>query len=296
MTTELPDYEYRGLMADSWDLLRGDTSQWADRFFYLEVIKESGQPVLDVGCGTGRLLLDYLAQEIDVEGVDNSPEMLERLREIAVSAGLKPAVYQAEMETLSLPRRYKTILVPSSSFQLVIDPAAAQEALRRFYEHLEPGGTLALPFFFIPKAPEVEGDVQTEEWRLVGEKVRPQDGLLLRYWGRSTYDFTNQLEHTESRYELLRDGEVIYSEEHRRSPADRWYSQAQVRERLEEAGFVGLRFYHEFTRQPARPDDTLFTVLAERPRERDRTPSIPAPGRRRPKPAALSPGGRQARA
>jgi len=84
------DYEYNGLMALFWDLLRGDTSQWPDRFFFKEVILSSGQPALDVGCGTGRLLLDYLAEGIDIDGVDNSQEMLEICREKAGKLGLKP--------------------------------------------------------------------------------------------------------------------------------------------------------------------------------------------------------------
>lgn len=71
------DYEYRGLLASSWDLLRGDTSDWPDRPFYRAIILDDGQPALDVGCGTGRLLLDYLADGIDVDGMDLSPEMLE---------------------------------------------------------------------------------------------------------------------------------------------------------------------------------------------------------------------------
>ena len=67
------NYEYRDLLAQTWDLFRGDTSGWVDRFFYRDIITEYGQPVLDVGCGTGRLLLDYMGEGVDIDGVDNSP-------------------------------------------------------------------------------------------------------------------------------------------------------------------------------------------------------------------------------
>lgn len=69
------DYEYHGMIASSWDLLRGDTANIPDRKFFRDVIKRSGEPVLIVGCGTGRLLLEYLADGIDVDGVGISPEM-----------------------------------------------------------------------------------------------------------------------------------------------------------------------------------------------------------------------------
>jgi len=95
-------YEYRGLMAATWDLFRGNTSRWADRFFYKEAIAQSGQPVLDVGCGTGRLLLDFLADGIDADGVDNSPEMLARCRQKADTLGLRPRLYEQPMEALEL--------------------------------------------------------------------------------------------------------------------------------------------------------------------------------------------------
>src|SRR5688572_5991928 len=125
----LPEYEYKGLMAQAWDMLRGNTSRWPDRFFFLELIQPGGQPVLDVGCGTGRLLLDYLAQGIDIDGVDNSPEMLALCRAKAAQQGLTPRLYEQYMETLALPRSYRTIIIPSSSLQLIIDGPMVDQTL-----------------------------------------------------------------------------------------------------------------------------------------------------------------------
>jgi SAM-dependent methyltransferase len=178
-----PEYEYHGMLAQTWDLFRGDTSNWDDRFFYPEIIHESGQPVLDVGCGTGRLLLDYLAQGVDIDGVDNSPEMLSLCRQKAEVVGLKPALFESSMETMNLPRHYQTIIVPSSSFQLVMDPLQAQAAMLHFFAHLLPGGTLVMPFMLLWK----KGD-PLSSWRLTGEKTRPEDGATIKRWSRSRYD------------------------------------------------------------------------------------------------------------
>src|SRR5580658_6812239 len=138
------DYEYRGLMAEAWDLLRGDYGAWPDRPFYRAIIERQGGPALDVGCGTGRLLLDYLAAGLDVDGVDNSPEMLALCREKAGAAGMDVdgRLFEQSMEGLALPRRYATIFVPSLSFQLLTDLDAARQALERFRDHLAPGGLL----------------------------------------------------------------------------------------------------------------------------------------------------------
>lgn len=131
-------------MADLWDVLRGDTSRWDDRFFYLKVVHQFGTPALDVGCATGRIVLDFLAHGLDMDGVDHSPEMLALAQQKAAALNLRPNLYQPSMETLDLPRRYRTIVVPSSSLQLAIEPSAALAAMRRFYDHLLPGGALVM--------------------------------------------------------------------------------------------------------------------------------------------------------
>jgi SAM-dependent methyltransferase len=121
-------YEYRGLVAEAWDLLRGDTSAWPDRSFYRTIVELGRGPALDIGCGTGRLLLDYLAAGLDVDGVDNSPEMLALCRAKATAAGIDVhgRLFEQEMDKLALKRRYATIFVPSSTFQLLTDTIAAR--------------------------------------------------------------------------------------------------------------------------------------------------------------------------
>src|SRR5262245_16064582 len=198
--TTTPSYEYYGMLAEFWDLFRGDTSTWEDRFFYLDVVKKYGQPVLDVGCGTGRILLDFMQQGFDIDGVDNSPDMLALLKQKAEKLNLRPAVYQQEMTELSLPRKYQTILVHSSSFQLLLDSLLPPIAINLFYQHLLPSGVLAMPFMTLWKSAD---PLESEFTR---EAIRPEDGTIVRRWQYSRFDPETDLEYTIDRYEILRDG------------------------------------------------------------------------------------------
>lgn len=252
--------EYRGLKAQAWDLLRGDTSNWPDRAFYLDVIAASGQPVLDVGCGTGRLLVDYLLQDIAIDGVDNAPEMLKLCRAKAAQHGLEPRLYQQAMETLDLPRRYGTILVPSSSFQLVTDADAARTAVEHLVAHLAPGGTLVMSFMKLRR----NGQPDQFDWIRIGEAIRPEDGATVRRRLRGRFDRTTQLEHTEDRYELIVDGAVVHTEHDERSPATREYSLGQSIAIYRAAGLVDVLATSNFTSDSASDDDHMWCVQGRR--------------------------------
>lgn len=256
-----PGYEYHGLMAQTWDLFRGDTSNWEDRFFFLDIIRTSGQPVLDVGCGTGRLLLDFLSQAIDIDGVDNSTEMLNLCRQKAADLGIKPTLFESDMESLCLPRKYQTIIVPSSSFQLVLDLFNAEKAMSQFFTHLLPGGILVMPFMLLWK----RGEPFENPWRQTGEKVRPGDGAIVRRWSYSRYDPETQLEHTEDRYEVIRDGVILSNEYHSRSPATREYTQQQAKDLYIKTGFVDICIFKGFSHKPASETDEIFSVTGIKP-------------------------------
>jgi len=254
----LPEYEYKGLMAQTWDVLRGDTSNWPDRFFYAELIQTYGQPVLDVGCGTGRLLLDYQQQGIDIDGVDNSPEMLAICKQKAVESGLAANLYEQYMETLDLPRQYRTILVPSSSLQLIIEPGLVDQALKRLSDHLIPGGVVAASIMAL----RTEGQPLEFEWEQTA--TRASDGAEFRRVGKSRYDPESECEHTEDVYQMIVGDKIVAEATHRRSPATRSYTQTQARALFERAGFRNVQLYSNFTFEPVKPDDTTFVVVGQR--------------------------------
>jgi SAM-dependent methyltransferase len=255
----MSDVEYRGMVAETWDLLRGDTSGWSDRRFYLEAIDRFGKPVLDVGCGTGRLLLDYAARGIDIDGVDVSAEMLALCREKAEARGLAPAVYEQRMESLDLPRTYRTIIVPSSSFQLLLEPADAVAALAGSFGHLEIRGALVLPFMVLWRS----GSPLEHGW--TREAVRPGDGAVIRRHSTSRFDPTTALEHTTDTFEVVVDGVVTSTERHVRSPATRSYDQDSAVRLLREAGFDPIELHGEFTWLPPDRDGDVFCVVAIKP-------------------------------
>ncbi|HJS17684.1 MAG TPA: class I SAM-dependent methyltransferase [Anaerolineales bacterium] len=262
----LPEYEYKGLMAEAWDVLRGDTSNWPDRYFYLAAIQKYGQPVLDIGCGTGRLLLDYLQQGIDVDGVDNSPEMLAICQGKAEDLKLKPKLYEQYVEKLDIPRKYQTILIPSSSLQLIIEPESVEEAMKRLYGHLLPGGVLVASIMTLWK--------DGEPLESKGEKtaVREEDGVTFRRVVRSRFDPTSECEHTQDLYQKIMGDKVLMEELHQRSPATRSYSQSQVKELFERVGFQNLQLFSEFTFNAVKPEDSLFVIIGQKPSSEKRLP------------------------
>ncbi len=261
------DYEYRGLIAKAWDLLRGDTSTWPDRRYYRAIIERQGGLALDVGCGTGRLMLDYLAAGLDIDGIDNSPEMLALCRSKAAALGIEVEgrLFHQEMDQLDLARRYATIFVPSLSFQLVLDLAAAAATMTRFHDHMAPGGVLVLSFKsrFWENRPQPP-QMQWSPWFKLAEKER-EGGDIIRRYIRDRYDHDQQLQHEENRYEVVRDGEVIEAEFHSRCPCVRWYSQDQALALFGRAGFTDVKMTAADSDRPATPEDNSFKIRGTRP-------------------------------
>src|SRR5512139_3061200 len=136
--TDEPLVWHYGLMAERWAESDDDTPELP---FLLKQIARFGQPVLDVACGTGRLLLPLLRAGIDVDGCDLSNDMLHHCRKKAVGEGFDPNLYTQPMHAFDLPRRYNTIYI-CDSFGLSGSRENDLETLRRCHAHLMDHGAL----------------------------------------------------------------------------------------------------------------------------------------------------------
>ena len=105
-----------------------------------------GGCVLELGCGSGRILIELLRAGIDVVGADRSLPMLARLRKDAQNL-VSPNVVQMDLAAAALCGRFRVILLPYSLITYLCDPTAAAIALQRLTALLEPRGCLVLDAF-----------------------------------------------------------------------------------------------------------------------------------------------------
>ncbi|HLC03641.1 MAG TPA: hypothetical protein VJK02_11435 [Anaerolineales bacterium] len=110
-----------------------------------------------------------------------------------------------------------------------------------------------------------EPDPSAEEWEVVEEATRPPDGATLRRWFRRTYDVSNQLQHTQDRYEIIRDEEMLETEFHEAAPYLTWHLVSEALALVENAGFVDLSAKSDLTPEPATDVDTSYVVLGIKP-------------------------------
>ena len=225
---------YRGLMASSWNFIRGDSSNWTDTAFYREIIRDNGEPALDVGCGTGRILLQFLEDGMDVEGLDNAPEMLDICERDAAGRGLRPTLHCQSIESVSIDRRFRTIFVASTSLCYVPTREHVSTTLRRFFDHLEPGGKVVLSAGIAPS----DLNPEPEQWQLDFEQIRPNDGATVQWWGKVGYDQRADVIRDKSRLHVVVDDRVVeteYFEESRLALTTEEYEVG-----LERAGFIDI--------------------------------------------------------
>ncbi|MFC9291001.1 class I SAM-dependent methyltransferase [Streptomyces sp. NPDC057052] len=195
---------------------------------YAAFIRQAGMPALELGCGDGEPLLELRRRGLDVDGVDSSADMLERLRRRADEQGIRATVFHQRMEALNLPRRYRAIFLAGPTFTLLPDDATALAALRGIRAHLAEDGTALVPLFTpAPTPAEQIGRVRT---------AAAPDGAQLRVSVVAEQrDETARTQTTLLRYERHHGSDSTVEE---RPWITHWYTRDQFEERATTAGLT----------------------------------------------------------
>src|SRR5215208_48798 len=129
-------------------------SYTADLDLWRELAEGARGPVLDLGCGTGRVALDLAERGHDVTGVDSEPSLVRALAARARDRGLRVHAEAGDVRALALGARFALAIAPMQVVQLLGGPPGRSPMLSSARLHLEHGGLLSVaiadPFEGIP--------------------------------------------------------------------------------------------------------------------------------------------------
>jgi SAM-dependent methyltransferase len=252
------EYSVEEVVARYYDLEHDPLS--ADVALYCELARASGGgPVLELGCGTGRVLAGLLRSGHAAVGVDRSPAMLaraaERLRTLD-PAGERWRLVAADVRDLALGDRFRLVLAPLDLlgyFAAVDEQLQVLTAVRR---HLYPEGQLAIDVAFPPGAflGQPEG-VLVHQWT----HREPTGALVTKWWVRQV-DAARQLQHLTALYDVAAPDGTL------RRWADeltlRYYYRYELEWLLERARFRVEGTYGGYAFEELAGDSARLVVLA----------------------------------
>ncbi|MFI4975336.1 MAG: class I SAM-dependent DNA methyltransferase [Caulobacterales bacterium] len=226
-----------------------------DTAFHLQGLAGVQGPILEPACGTGRTLVPLLEAGHDVTGFDQSEDMLERCRARCAERGLTPHLSRQRFEDFDYAHPFAAIIVPVGTFTLIDDFARAMAALRRFHDHLVPGGLLVLDIDLVSSLGATGEDRRS--WRA-------ENGDLLTIEGKRTLvDWLNQRVEATCRYERWRDNVLV--EAQLEPMVQRFWGLEEFRMALEASGFGDVRMVGSYARERApRRGDRAITYEARK--------------------------------
>jgi SAM-dependent methyltransferase len=247
------DY-YDGLISewyDDWLSQRRD-----DISTYAELFREFQGRVLELACGTGRLLLPIACSGTFIDGLDSSPDMLNRLRSKADDLGLAPIeTFNQSMVRFSLPHKYDAIFIVGGSFQLLISDDDVKSCLESIGAHLNDTGFLIVDVF-IPREAIKKGNSDVFQ---ITRDVKRQDGMRSVVMEKYEIDLKSQIQLSQYRYDFYQ-GDAL-TQSFNNSFELRWYQAEQMVDLLKTAGFSSVEMLSGF---PLCQPDTSYVFKASK--------------------------------
>ena len=250
--------KYTGLEAKLYDLFRG-SDDFDEVGYYVDLALNRGGNCLDVGCGTGRVLVPIARQGIKIIGLDNSSAMIDECRKRLSAEDAIADLIEEDMTNFNYENNFDLIIIPGGSFQLLDERDDALTALKNFRKHLQPEGlfvmSLFTPFY------EISHEFLDGVWRL--EKDEKIEGSESRALCHSCVDLDRceNIMEVRHRFELINNTGIPESSEIKFSRL-RWYGKYEIKLLLESAGFQHVRISGDFENDDMRDGHAVMSVSA----------------------------------
>lgn len=244
------------LFAEHFDL-RYPGPEPGELEFVLRRIQEGGAPVLELGCGTGRMLAPLLERGIEVVGVDVSPDMLDRCRATCAARAHAVDLHVQAMQQLQLERRFGTIFMGSCGLGVLAADEDVRATFRKVSDHLVPGGV----FCFEIETPPGGSRMQDRAGLWSGGWHRTQDGAVLATRLSYQYDAATRVRSSLMILERYIEGQLAATELH--ESRLRFWKVDEVAAHLEDAGLADVRATRVFSDDDP-PGDCEWLVLRAR--------------------------------
>ena len=223
----------------------------ADVAFFVQAARESSGPVLEVGCGTGRVLIPTARAGIEITGLDLSPDMLEICRENlkaqAVDVQARVRLVEADMRQFKLEQKFQLVTLPFRPFQHLTSVDEQLACLGCIRDVLAVGGRMILDIF----NPSLESLVRKnfgEEMAEEPEFSLPDGRKVIRRHSVTSRDVANQINYVELIYYIAHpDGR---KERLVQAFPMRYFFRFEAEHLLARAGFEVEKLYGDYDMTP----------------------------------------------
>ncbi|MBN1317040.1 MAG: class I SAM-dependent methyltransferase [Anaerolineales bacterium] len=251
---------------DLYDRMIGDYSD--DIPFYIEESKKAKQPVLELACGAGRVLIPVAEAGISIWGVDAAPGMLDHARfkiaNLPEDVKNRISLRQADMREFDLEERFGLVMIPFRSFLHLLTMEDQMAALTNIRRHLMPDGKLALNFFQ-PSLPIIAAHMSHTGAALkyLKEWIDPDTNNRVVCWETRNYYSATQIVQEQRIFEQVdAAGRVV--DRYYRSFSLRWIYRYEFEHLLKRTGFEILELYGGLDRSPFDEQSQEMVWIAQR--------------------------------
>lgn len=248
--------EYRKLHAEWYVLMSGKMDSTRELDFWTRKVNEAGEPALELGSGTGRVLIPLLERGIEVIGIDNSEDMTAECLKAGKVKGVTPEVHEQSILEFDLGREFGLIFLDSGGLGLFTRDEEIQAAFGRVMAHLKPGGSFI--YEFEPAAEPFESDAN---WS--GDWVKGPDGEILAWRNCWKRDLETHTWETLFVVEKYVDGRLVEAETNERE--GRKFTVEEAMGFALSAGFEGIRATDWLTDDPPNDESQVITVECHKP-------------------------------